>query len=126
MRKGRPQTPEERIASSKRMKLNNPNKGKAPWLNSRAKDTQTLWKLADKIFEIWKKTDFGYHKIAGLIKCKNRKTLQNMILRFQNGWDPVNDQDWIDFTLNTPRNLPYSEKLDRLLKRTQRVDNTGS
>lgn len=81
---------------SERMKTNNPMKNKKPWEHSRAtKETIDIWKMADKYYEFWKKTNCSYYILAKEFGFSEYKSCHvNMIKMFRNGWIPKEDNDW--------------------------------
>ncbi|WJZ48352.1 putative endonuclease [Synechococcus phage DSL-LC02] len=86
----------ERKNLSKRMKENNPMKGKLPWEHSRSTaETIEIWKNANNYYEYWKNQKCSYQILAKQFGYEKFKSSHiNMIKMFRRGWIPEKDQKW--------------------------------
>ena len=81
---------QERKANSKRMKENNPMHGVEPWNHPKAtQESKAIWADAKYYYELWKRTGWGYHKLA-LSRGFEKPTMthNNMLKYFRKGWTP--------------------------------------
>ena len=97
-------TTDEKNSASLRMRKKNPNSGVKPWNHPRATEyTKSVWANADAIKKIWEENDKpSYCRLYSLVNGKSHGKdweaigpYMNLVKYFRNGWDPMQDNDWI-------------------------------
>jgi len=83
-----------------------------PWENLNATDTsRSLWAIADKIKHRWDELSLGRTQLArslGFELNDSPGAWTNLVIRFKNGWNPNEDDEWAKFreTYETKYRLP--------------------
>ena len=94
--KGKTQGSRCKLLVSNYMKQNNPNKDKPPWRLHNV--VPEIWSKSQEYYEEWLKLDQpGYYKLCRSLGIKWKSGHQNMAKKFNEGWVPNQDQDWIQW-----------------------------
>ena len=84
---------------------NNPMYGTLPWENPKAQTNLTVWKMAQKFYDLWVKNDMpGAYRLTTLAKNTNlgmfsRSNLIGIYKKFKTGWVPALDSEYLAWTL---------------------------
>lgn len=79
--------------------INNPNHGCPPWLHPRRTDeTIGIWKRADELHDWWLEHQGSYLRMSKAFGYTRHVGFMNVVKRFQQGWNPREDPQWLEFS----------------------------
>lgn len=85
------------FSEERKQTLSDAQTGKVKWLCSRA--NKDLWSIADYLYNIWIINDKCGVKSLHEITSIPKYSLINIQKYFREGWNPLEDKDWLDFKL---------------------------
>lgn len=98
--------PEAKNKSSEQWKNNNPTKNIHPW-NMPSVKNRDDWRFAGVFYNWWVEqgSEIGKNRYCTMLKetgvlC-SRTTAQTCVYKFQKGWNPHSDRDWLKFLETT-------------------------
>ena len=84
--------------SSERVGVGNPMFGVPAWKQSSVSDEcKETWAVADEVFSLWN-IGIGVRSLHNKhFKHTNFNSLDSMVRKFRKGWNPLEDEEWLNF-----------------------------
>jgi hypothetical protein len=64
---------------------------------STSRQAKNLWMIADQIYNVWLHHRCGGVKLSTLVGVRRSTSVSRMVRKFEQGWVPSKDLDWISF-----------------------------
>lgn len=72
--------------------------GQKPWKKPSATEASLeVWEKAFLCYVIWKVSDLTNSELMRMFKFTSRSACKNLLDRFENGWNPVLDHEWLEW-----------------------------